>query len=192
MEIKLTVGISNRHLHLSEKDKRFLFGDIEMKVEKELNQPGQFASNLKVTLKTKKGIIEDVRVVGPIRSYTQIEISKTDAFKLGINPPVRDSGDIKGSASIILVGPEGELHLSEGCIIAARHAHISNNEIEKYNLKDLQNVKILVGGEKGGILHDVHLKSTGKDYFEVHLDTDDANANLIKNGDEVLIIVDEN
>lgn len=192
MEIKLTVGVSNRHVHLSEKDKQFLFGNIEVKVEKELNQPGQFASNLKVTLKTKKDIIEDVRVVGPIRDYTQVEISKTDSFKLGINPPVRDSGDVMGSSPIILVGPEGELYLKEGCIIAARHVHITQNEIEKYHLEHLQKVKIVTSGPKNGILGDVHLKSTGKDYFELHLDTDDANAHLLKNGDEVTMVIDEN
>lgn len=187
--MEVTVGISNRHVHLTKEDFISLFGEETVLEEvRPINQPGQFASNCFVTLKTDKDEIEKVRVLGPLRSYTQIEISKTDAFKLGINPPVRKSGDVKGSSPITLIGPKGTLNLDEGCILADRHIHILPKQAELYGLSSLEEVAVLLPGEKGGILYHVHLRISENSYYEMHLDTDDANAHLLKNGDIVKIV----
>lgn len=185
--MNITVGVSNRHVHLTEEDYKLLFGDEIMTSRNELNQYDQYATNQLVNLITDKNTIKNVRVLGPFRNYTQIEISKTDSYLLGINPPVRDSGDIKGSAKVTIEGPKGRITKEEGCIIANRHIHINTNEIDKYGLVDGQIVSVKVNTEKGCIMNDVHVKS-GNYYFELHIDTDDANANLLKNGDVVEII----
>ena len=182
--MKVSIGVSNRHVHLTLKDLKILFGnDYELEVDKEMTQPGQFASKAFVDLKTEKNTISHVRVVGPIRDYTQVEISKTDSYFLGLKPPVRDSGDLDDSESITLVGPSGELKINEGCIIATRHIHITPKQLEMYGLKGKEVVNVKLNGEKGGIISNVHLKVQDEAFFELHLDTDDANAHLIKQGD---------
>jgi len=187
--MKIQVGVSNRHIHLKKEDLDVLFGGgYELSFFKDLNQPGQYASNEKVTIKTEKGEIANVRVLGPVRNYTQVEISKTDAFKLGINPPVRTSADLEGSAPITIVGPNGILNLNEGCIIADRHIHITPKQMEEFGLNGLKEVSIKVDGIKGGILEHINLKVDENSYFELHLDTDDANSHLIKDADIVEII----
>lgn len=186
--MNIKVGISNRHVHLTKESIEVLFGKgYNLTVKKDLSQPLQYASEEIVTIKTEKGEIGNVRVLGPARNYNQVEISKTDAFKLGLNPPVRDSGDVKGSEPVTVVGPNGVLRLEEGCILAARHIHITKEEIEKYGLTGRE-VQIKIPGEKGGILDHVQVKEADPSYFELHLDTDDANAHLLKQGDEVEII----
>lgn len=185
MEIK--VGVSNRHVHLTKEDYNILFGDIELTKVRDLNQYGEFASSCLVTLKTNKNIINNVRVLGPLRNYTQIEISKTDAYLLGLNPPVRNSGDIKDSSPITIEGPNGSVSKEEGCIIAARHIHVHTKQLEELGLTDQQIVSVKVNTEKGGILDNVSVK-TGDYYYEIHIDTDDANAHLLNNGDVVEII----
>lgn len=183
-KIDVKIGVSNRHVHLKEKDFKILFGENAcLEKNNDLTQPGEFASTSKVTIKTLKDEISNVRVLGPFRSYTQIEISKTDAFKLGLNPPIRESGDILGSEGIKLIGPKGSIDLNEGCIIATRHIHLTNSDIKKYNLEGVKYVDVLVDGLKGGILKNVSLKVSDNYVFEMHIDTDDANAHLIKQGD---------
>ena len=192
-KIDINIGVSNRHVHLKEEDLKKLFGeDFTLEKVKDLTQPGEFASNAKVTIKTEKSIIENVRVLGPTRNYTQVEISKTDAFKLGINPPVRDSGDITESAKVTLIGPAGEIELNEGCIIATRHIHLTNEDVLKYGLEGLKYVDVLFEGEKGGILKNVSLKVNDNYVFELHIDTDDANAHLISQGDIGTILIGDN
>lgn len=182
--MKVSIGVSNRHVHLKEEHLKLLFGNnYELENIKDLNQPGQFASSALVTLKTDKGMIERVRVLGPLRDYTQVEISKTDAYKLGLKPPVRDSGDLKDSEDITIIGPEGEVLAKESCIIATRHIHLTKEHRKEYGLEGKEVVSVLLKGEKGGIISNVHLKVADNSYFEMHLDTDDANAHLIKNGD---------
>ena len=122
-------------------------------------------------------------MLGPIREYTQVEISKTDSYKLGIEPPVRDSGDLTGSSPITIIGPNGSIDLNEGCIIPTRHIHILPSQMKMYGLEGKDVVSVRVGGEKGGIINNVHLKVSDESFFELHLDTDDANAHLIKNKD---------
>lgn len=187
--MKVSIGVSNRHVHLNEEDLYSLFGPGKvLESYRDLKQPGQFACNEVVTIKTEKGSIENVRVLGPIRNYTQVEISKTDAYKLGINPPVRESGDIKGSAPISIIGPCGSIDLDEGCIIATRHIHITPKQVELYGLEGIEKVDVLLSGIKGGILHNVSLKVAEQSYFELHLDTDDANAHMISTKDFAEII----
>lgn len=189
--MKVVLGVSNRHVHLKKEHYQILFGaDFEIENLKNLKQPGQFVTNYKVTIKTNKDKLENVTVIGDIREYTQIEISKTDAYKLGINPPVRASGDVLNSEVVTLIGPKGEV-TTEGCIIADRHIHITPKQKEYYGFNDIDKVDILVKGVKGGIISNVAFKVSEDAYFELHLDTDDANSHLINN-DDVLDIIGGN
>ena len=183
--MKVKVGISNRHVHLTKEDYKILFNKETLTLRNNLTQPEQFAACETVAIKTEKNIINNVRIIGPFRSYSQVEISKTDARTLGINPPIRDSGDLSDASNITILGPCGQIR-KKCCIIATRHIHISKEEKEKYNLND--KVKIKINSEKPTILEEVSLK-VGENYnFELHLDTDDANAAFISQGQEVEII----
>lgn len=187
--MKVSIGVSNRHVHLKEEDLYILFGEnYVLENYRDLKQPGQYACKEFVTLITEKGSIENVRVLGPLRPYTQVEISKTDAYRLGIDPPIRESGNLIGSCPISIVGPKGRVDLEEGCIIATRHIHITPKQMELYGLEDLKEVHVQIMGQKGGILNHVYLKVSEASYFELHLDNDDANAFLLHNGDIVTIL----
>jgi len=185
------VSISARHLHLQEEHVELLFGKgYQLTRFKEISQPGQYACNEKVTLKGPKGLIENVRVLGPLRKLTQIEISRTDARKLGLTPPVRNSGNIASSAPITLVGPEGTINLAEGCIIADRHIHMTPQDALDFDVTNGQKVSVLVEGDKGGIMGQVTIRINERYALDMHIDTDDANAfNL--NGNEMLKIIRE-
>ena len=190
--MKISVGISNRHVHLKQEDLEKLFGEgYELHKVADLNQPEQFKAAETVTIKTKKSEISNVRILGPVRNYTQVEISKTDAYKLGINPPIRESGDLLDSAVVTIVGPNGSVEV-EGCIIANRHIHILEEQMRLYGFEGKKTVSVLIPGEKGGIINNVHLKVSkrNKAFFELHLDTDDANAHFLKQGDVVEILED--
>lgn len=188
--MKVTIGVSNRHVHLKQEHLEVLFGkNYQLEIDHLVNQPGQFASKERVTIESQNATIDNVRILGPVRPFTQVEISKTDAIKLGIEPPVRDSGDLKGSSPITIVGPEGRLELEMGCIIAARHIHITEQMKERFGLDNVSYVGVKIRGEKGGVLDHVHLKVTDQAYYEMHIDTDEANAFLLKNGDEAEIVL---
>jgi putative phosphotransacetylase len=190
--MKVNIGISARHLHLTKNDLEYLFGDsYELHKLKDLSQKNEYAAVEQVTIKTEKASFDNVRVLGPVREYTQIEVSKTDAFKLGLNPPVRDSGDIEGSSPITICYNGKELKKEYGCIIATRHIHMATRDLFKLGFKDKQKVKVIIGGEKGGILNNVHIKAQDDFTLELHLDTDDANAHLINSGDICEVIIDE-
>ena len=186
--MQVILGVSNRHVHLKEEDYKILFGDEPLNKVKELRQPGQFASDKLVTIKNGDREINHVRVLGPIRNYTQVEISKTDAYTLKLNPPIRTSGDLEGSSPITIIGPKGKIDLKEGCILANRHIHISPEEVKKYNLEGVKKVKVKIDGEKGGILNNVYLKIQEPSLLEMHIDTDEGNAFNIKTGDVLEII----
>ena len=186
--MKINVGVSNRHVHLNNDDYKLLFGDRELTKRNDLTQPNTFASELTVTIKGPKRSIENVRVLGPNRSYTQVEVSKTDAYTLGINPPVRNSGDLFDASEITIIGPNGEI-TRNATIIASRHIHVDKNIRREHNLEGIEKVSVKIGGEKPGIIENVYLKETEEAYFEMHLDTDDANAFLLKQNDEVEIII---
>lgn len=183
--MKITVGISARHIHLTEEDYNLLF-DEPINVERYLNQPGEFASDKKVTIKHENNIIENVKIVGPFRTYTQVELPKSDAYKLKMNPPVRQSGNLEDAQNIIIMTDKNQIE-RKACIIPARHIHITKEEREKYNLtKDTYKIK--VNGEKGGILDNVVITEREKSYFELHIDIDEANAFGLKPNDIVEII----
>ena len=186
--MKVNVGVSNRHVHLNDEDYKALFGDIPLTKRNDLTQPNTFASELTVTITGPKKSIPNVRVLGPNRSYTQVEVSKTDSYTLGIDPPVRDSGDLEDASEITIVGPKGTI-TKNAAIIATRHIHVDKNIREKYGLNGIARVSVQISGEKAGIINNVHLKDSEEAYFELHLDTDDANAHLLKQGDVVEIIM---
>ena len=186
--MKISVGVSNRHVHLTEEHFKTLFGEISLEKDFDLHQKGDFASKLFVTIKGPKGSIDKVRVVGPIRTYTQVEVSITDSYTLGINPPIRKSGDISSSSPITIIGPNSTLELKDGAIIAERHIHVTKEQLAYYKLDENKPLNILVQGEKPTILNNVKLKVSDNAYFELHLDTDDANACNLRNGDIVDIL----
>lgn len=185
--MEVTVGVSNHHLHLTKEDYEVLFGNIKPEIKKELVQKGQYASNITVTIKTEKGKLENVRLLLPFRNYTQVEISKTDSYKLGINPPIRDSGDLSKASLVEIVGPIGSIK-KECAIIATRHIHMTKEDQIKLGLETKAEVQVKVNGIKAALLDHVALKVDPSYVLELHLDTDDANALLLKNGDKVEII----
>lgn len=183
----IKVGVSNRHVHLTKDTFVKLFGDVELTKRNDLNQIGEYASEFVVTIKTEKSTIDNVRVLGPLRDYDQVEISVTDAYKLGVKPPVRASGDVNGSSSITLVGKLNEVTLEKGLIIAERHVHMNEETAKELDLENDQPVAIKIEGQKRGVI-EAYVKISEKGFLEIHLDTDDANAFLLKNGDEVEMI----
>ena len=185
--MKVPVGISNHHVHLTVDDYNLLFNK-EFTIRNYLNQPNQFACNERVNIIGPKGRINDIIIVGPFREYTQVEVSKTDCYKLGITPPVSDSGNLINAADIVIEGPSGSI-LRKSCIIANRHIHVDKEIIKEKKLENIHKVSIKINGIKGGIINNVYLKSNEKAFFELHLDTDDANAFLLNNGDLVNIII---
>lgn len=184
------VGVSNRHIHLTAADVETLFGKgYELTPLKDLSQPGQFACKETLTIVGPSlRPIENVRVLGPVRRASQVEISRTDSFTLKVKPPVRESGDIAGSAPITIIGPKGVVTLKEGCIIANRHIHMSVEDGAKFGLKDGDYVDVEAGGERRTKFYDVQIR-VHKDFrLEMHIDTDDANAAGIGNGAKVKIV----
>lgn len=171
------VGISNRHIHLSQADLDQLFGaGYQLTPMKELSQPGQFACKETVTICGPKGAIEKVRVLGPVRKETQIEIVAGDCFKLGVKAPAKLSGDLAGTPGITIVGPKGSVQTAQGLIVAQRHIHMAPADAQAYGVQDGQIVKIRVGGLRGGIYDNVAIRVTTSSKLECHLDTEEANA----------------
>ena len=183
--MKITVGVSARHIHLTKENFIKIFGYEELTKFKDIKQPGLFAAEETVTLKTDKFEIENVRILGPFREYNQAEISLTDAYKFKVNPKVRRSGDVENTDSITVVGPNGEVDIP--VIIANRHIHISSAQAKELNVKDKQKVAVKIGGEKPGVII-AEYKVSEEAYFELHLDLDDANAFMLHQDDEVEII----
>lgn len=185
--MKVIIGVSNRHIHLCSEDYKVLFGEMAMEKIKDLVQPLEFASNLTVDIETAKSKLTRVRVLGPLRSYTQVEVSKTDCFTLGIDAPVRSSGDLTDAAEVTIVGPCGTI-VKSCAIIANRHLHINPQIRASLGLENVEKIKVRIGEEKRAILGDVYIKETPLGELELHLDTDDANGNLIKTGDMATLI----
>lgn len=182
-------GVSNRHLHVSQADLEVLFGKgHQLTVMKPLSQPDQFAAEETVLLVGPKGTLEKCRILGPVRPSTQVEISMTDSFRLGVKGVVRDSGDIAGTPGCVLVGPKGAVTLKEGVIIAARHIHVSGKEATQFGLKDMDRISIQTSGPKSVVFNNVLVRVSDKFALDFHIDTDEANAAGIKNGDMVEII----
>ena len=186
MEYDINARISNRHVHLTKEVYDMLF-DEELTKRNDLNQIGEFASTEVVTIKNGDKENKNVRVLGPFREYTQVEISKRDARTLGLNPPVRRSGELDGAEKITLVTDKASVTVC-GLIISERHVHVNTKDADKYGVVDKQLVKIKIDGEKSGVM-DAYVKVSDNGFYELHIDTDDANAFLLLDNDKVTMIV---
>lgn len=185
---RIPIGVSNRHVHVSRADLDTLYGkEYALTHKSELGQPGQFAANETVTLKGPKGTFEHVRILGPVRSQSQVEISKTDSFRLGVKAPITLSGHLQGTPGITLIGPRGTVELPCGVIIAKRHIHMTPAQAAARHLKDGQIVDVETFGERRGILGDVIIRVSDTAGLEMHIDVDEANACSLSNHDYVMI-----
>ncbi|MBP6491502.1 MAG: phosphate propanoyltransferase [Clostridia bacterium] len=174
---EIPVGISNRHLHLSQADLDALFGaGYQMTKIKDLSQPGQYACKETVTICGPKGAIEGVRILGPVRSKTQVEILAGDCFKLGAKAPSRLSADLQGTPGITIVGPKGSVQTTEGLIVAQRHIHMTPQDAQCLGVHDGQTVSIEITGSRGGIYNNVAVRANNASALECHIDTEEANA----------------
>ncbi|MFD0829250.1 phosphate propanoyltransferase [Neobacillus sp. M.A.Huq-85] len=185
----IPVGVSNRHVHLTLADVETLFGNGYLLTPfRELSQPGQFAAVEQVTLLGPKGIIQNVRILGPARGETQVEISITDGFQLGVHPPVRLSGSIEGTPGLTLVGPKGCVVMEKGVIIAKRHVHLSPNDAKELNVEQGDRLFLETVGDRRIIFSDVVVRVNPSYHKDFHVDLDEGNAAGLKTGDLVKII----
>lgn len=191
MNFKVTVGLSNKHIHLSKEHIDILFGEGHVLTPiKDLSQPGQYACDEKVDLVGPKNTIKGVRILGPARKETQVEISISDGMTLGIkNLCIRDSGKTEGTPGVKIVGPKGEVVLSKGVIVASRHIHMHTSDAQKYGLKDKDIVSVKVGGLRGLIFDNVLIRVNDEYALDMHIDVEEGNAAGLKNGDEVEVIL---
>jgi len=180
----IPIGVSARHAHLSKEHLEILFGtNYQLTRKADLSQPGQFAANETVTVAGPKGSLERVRILGPVRSATQIEISKTDSIKLGLNPPLRESGNIKGSSPATIVGPNGSIYIPEGLIIAQNHIHMTTSDAERFKLHNGQYAQVKIEGKRPILFEQVLIRVSPRYQLEMHIDTDEANAAMCVTGD---------
>ncbi|MGI6679299.1 MAG: phosphate propanoyltransferase [Dehalobacterium sp.] len=188
-KLQVPLGISNRHIHLSQEHIDALFGEgYQLQPIKDLSQPGQYASNEVLTVVGNKGVLQGVRILGPARKQTQVELSQTDARQLGIKAPLRESGKLDGTPGCVLIGPKGPLVINEGCIVAKTHVHLHTDDGQRMNIKDGDKIDLLVKGEKEVIFCGVIARVGDTHQLDFHLDTDEANAALAKNGDFAYIV----
>jgi len=180
---QVPIAVSNRHIHLSPEHLERLFGyGYQLQKLKDLSQPNQYAAKETVTLIGPKGKIQNVRVLGPARGRTQVEVSLFDGFTLGVKPPIRNSGDIIGSESITIQGPRGQITINEGLICAARHIHMHTSDGEAFGVTDGDLVQVKVDTDRGVIFSNVLIRISPKYKLEMHIDLDEANAANIQNG----------
>ena len=181
--INIPVVVSNRHVHLTKEDVEILFGEAyELTKRRDLSQIGQYACEEVVSLKNKNNIIEHVRVLGPVRSYTQVEVLRSDAEYLEINPPVRNSGDLENSETITIVGPKGEIKKENSCIIATKHIHINSSDYPNLKNNDIVRLKV----RDNVIMDNVYIKKDPTFILELHIDKDEAKEFGLENGDVVI------
>lgn len=183
------VGVSRTHVHLTQRHVESLFGQgSKLTVLRDLEQAGQFAAQETLTIVGPKGVMQQVRVIGPARSQTQVELSRTDTFLLGIKAPLRDSGKLEDTPGAVLLGSKGVAILDQGCIIAKAHLHLLTNQAKKLGLTEMNKVSILIKGKKTVSYHDVTIRLIDKGITEFHIDTDEANAAFADTGDMAMII----
>lgn len=186
----IPIGVSARHIHLSQTDLVALFGEgYELSSFKDLSQPGQFAAQETVAIIGPKGQFDKVRILGPIRPQTQIEVSRTDAFTLGIHPPVRESGQIEGTPGLRVIGPKGEVTLEQGVIVAARHIHFHTYDAIQWGIQDKQLLRVHLRGERPLIFEDVIARVSDQFALDMHIDTDEGNAAGVKTGDKAELLL---
>ena len=185
----ILTNVSNRHIHLSKQDMEKLFGEgYQLTKKKDLVQPGEHACEEVLTIKGPKKAIEKVRILGPLRKQTQVEIFITDAIKLGVEPCIRLSGDLADSQPITIVGPKGSIIINEGCIVAKRHIHFTTKDAEFYGVKNGDVLKLKTEGERGLIFDNVIARVSDKMALECHLDMEESNAAGVKNGDKLFLL----
>lgn len=188
-ELQIPVGISNRHIHLAPEHIQVLFGaGHELTKYRELSQPGQFAAVEQLTILGPKGFIKNVRILGPARSESQVEISVTDGFQLGIHPPIRLSGSLADTPGITLIGPNGVVVLQQGVIVAKRHIHMSTENAQTFGVVDGDELIIRTAGERPIIFPDVVVRVQPEFSLDLHLDLDEGNSAGLKTGDLVTVI----
>lgn len=189
MEFKVPVGVSNKHVHVSREDLDVLFGEgYELNTMKDLSQPGQYAAEEKVEVIGQRSSMM-MRILGPVRSKTQVEISMTDSFALGVDGVLRESGDILDTPGLRIKGPKGEVEIQEGVIVAARHIHFSTEDAKKFGISNKQKVKVRANGARATVFEEVICRVDPSFSLDMHIDIDEANAAGIKNGDFVHVIV---
>jgi putative phosphotransacetylase len=189
-KLAIPVGVSNKHCHLTEAHFKILFGAAASpKKVKDIKQPGFYAAEELIDIQGPKGVLKKIRLVAPYRAHTQIEIAVSDAVAIGLKPPVRESGDVKGSAGAVLIGPAGTVEIKEGVIIAQRHLHFSPAEAKASGMTSGEVVRVRcgAGGGRSTVFEDVVVRVSDKYSLEFHVDTDEANAAGIKTGDVVHI-----
>jgi len=186
----IPVGISGRHIHLTPEVLESLFGKgYQLTVDKKLSQPGEFAAKERVTIIGPSGrAIENVRILGPTRKFTQVELSRSDGLRLGIDLPVRRTGDLSGTPGLTVVGSRGTVNLREGAVGATRHIHMTPGDAERFGLRDGQIVRVRVTGERGLVFDNVLVRVSDRFALDFHVDTDDANAAGLENESLVEII----
>ena len=189
-KLAIPAGVSVKHCHLTKEHFKILFGqDAEPKRVKDIKQPGFYAAEELIDVQGPKGVVKKVRLVAPYRAHTQIELAVTDAIAIGLKPPVRESGDVKGSAGAVLIGPAGKVEIKEGVIIAQRHVHFSPDEAKKWGMTsgELVRVRCGTGGGRSTVFEDCVVRVSDKYSLEFHVDTDEANSAGLKTGDFVHI-----
>lgn len=185
---QVPVGISNRHVHLSREDLDRLFGTgYSLTKKKDMKQPGQFAAEETVTLLGPKGQMNKVRILGPVRKESQVEISLTDGFRLGVHAPIRESGKLKDTPGLTIIGPKGSITLPRGTIVALRHIHMTPEQADQMGVKDGELVEVETCGARRCVLGNVLVRVSDRYALEMHLDVDEANACALKNGDVVIL-----
>jgi len=185
---KIPIGVSNRHIHVSQKDLDKLFGEgYNLTKKGDLKQPGQFAANETVTIRGPKGEFENVRILGPVREESQVEISITDSFRLGVRPPIKESGQLENTPGLEIIGPKGIVEIPQGTIIALRHIHMTPEQAAKIGVKDKDVVEVETFGDRQGVLGNVLIRVSNKYSLEMHVDVDEANACSLKNNDFVIL-----
>lgn len=188
-EFMVPLGVSARHVHLTQEHVDVLFGTGYQLTKKKELMGGQYACNEIVTIVgLKLRALEGVRVLGPVRKQSQVEISATDAIKLGVKAPIRESGDLNGSAPIVIVGPRGAIHLEEGCIVAQRHIHMAPKDALAAGVQDQDEVSVKAENERGTVFNHVKIRVDNSFTLEMHIDTDEANAANIITGQTVTLI----
>lgn len=189
-ERAVIVGVSNRHIHLNRADMDILFGPgSELTQMKDLGQPGQYAAKETVTLRGAKGELGRVRVLGPLRSETQVEFSVADGYQLGLKAPVRDSGQLDNTPGIEIIGPKGSVKKERGVIVAKRHIHMTPEDAEQYGLQDKQLIDVMIEGARGAVLNQVLIRVSNKYALEMHIDVEEANALGVKTGDAAYMML---
>lgn len=185
----IPVGVSNRHIHLSQADVEVLFGGgYQLQSMKPLSQPGQYGCKETLTICGPKGAVEKVRVLGPVRSKTQVEVLAGDAYKLGVIAPTRMSGDLTGTPGITLIGPKGSVQAKEGLVVAQRHIHMNLTDAAHFGVRDGQIVSIELSGTRGGMYNNVVVRANDTSALEFHVDIEEANAMNINGQSQIKIV----